>query len=193
MQRLTWPFAGDFDTRTIELTAHPGGAVQLAIDETREIVADADAKGVMTAADMQWIDASIVAAAAAAPPQCTYVHCDYKLNNLTVIDDGAGWRVAGLLDFHEARFGDGLLDIVRQACAYLDTEPALARTFVERYADLTPIDRGADARLRLYAVNDRMKFWGYFSRPETRADWTLDKTFRGWAEPYVDALTALMR
>ena len=193
MQRLTWPFAGDFDTHTIELAPYPGGPVRFVVDETRESVADAQQNGAMTSDDIAWIDALIRAAADTEPTRCTYVHCDYKLNNLTVAPDGAGYRVAGLFDLHEARFCDGLLDIVRQACSYLDTERALARTFVDAYAARAPIDRDADARLPLYVVNDRMKFWGYFSRPEIRADWTHGNTFRGWAEPYVDALTALIR
>jgi aminoglycoside phosphotransferase (APT) family kinase protein len=193
MQRLTWPFAGDFDTRTIELTPFAGGAVRAIIDETRGIVAESDANGSMTSADTAWIEALIADARGAEPTCCTYVHCDYKLNNLTVVQDGADYRVGGLLDFHEARFSDGLIDIVRQACGYLDTEPALARTFVESYARNAPIDRNADARLPLCVVNDRMKFWGYFTRPEINADWTRGKTFRGWAQRYVDALTTLVR
>jgi len=193
MQRLEWPFAGDFDTRTIELAPYPGGAVQLVVDETRESVTYADANGAMTAADASWIDTLVAGVRAVESPRCTYVHCDYKLNNLTVVRDGVQWRVGGLFDFHEARFADGLLDVVRQACAYLDTEPALARTFVDGYARRTSIGRDADARMPLYVANDRMKFWSYFTQPQTRAEWTLGKTFREWAEPYVDAVTALVR
>jgi hygromycin-B 7''-O-kinase len=192
MQRLTWPFAGDFDSRTIELTPHVGGAVQFVVDETRETAADAAANGTMTAADTEWIDALVTAALTSAPTCNTYVHCDYKLNNLAVSPDGAGYRVSGLFDLHEARFGDGLLDIVRQSCGYLDTEPALARTFVASYAERAALDRDAGARLPLYVVNDRLKFWAYFTRPEARAKWTHGKTFRGWAEPYVDASTMLI-
>ena len=193
MQRLTWPFAGDFDTRTIELAPYPGGVRRFVADETRRFVADADHHGAMTPADIDWIDGLIDAAARGGPLRCTYVHCDYKLNNLTVAHDGAGYRVAGLFDFHEARFSDGLLDIVRQACGYLDTERELARTFVAAYAAGAPLDRDADARLPSYVVNDRMKFWAYFSRPEIRAEWTQGRTFRNWAEPYVDALLRLIR
>jgi len=48
----------------------------------------------------------------------SYVHCDYKLNNLTVSQEGGRWHVSGLFDLHEARFGEGTLDLVRQACSY---------------------------------------------------------------------------
>lgn len=194
MQRLTWPYAGDFDTRTIELTPYPGGAVQFAIDETRTWIADAERNGAMTPADVAWIETLIEAAIGSEPRRCTYVHCDYKLNNLTVAPDGSGgYRVVGLFDLHEARFCDGLIDIVRQACSYLDTERALARTFIDSYAAGAPIDRDAAARLPLYVVGDRMKFWAYFTRPDVRADWARGGTFRRWAEPYVDALLGLIR
>ena len=193
MQRLTWPFAGDFDTRTIELAPYPGGAVQFVVDETRESVEFAQRSGAMTAGDLAWIDASIAGAVGKEPSQCTYVHCDYKLNNLTVTPDGGRYRVAGLFDLHEARFCDGLLDIVRQACSYLDTERALARTFVDGYAANAVLDREASERLPAYVVNDRLKFWAHFTQPEHRADWTRGKTFREWAEPYVEAMLALIR
>jgi aminoglycoside phosphotransferase (APT) family kinase protein len=191
MQRLTWPFAGTFDTRSIELASYPGGSVQQVIDETRESVEEAGRNDALSADDRGWVDALIRRAGPTAPSRCTYVHCDYKLNNLTVQSSGARWRVAGLFDFHEARFGDGLLDIVRQTCSYLETEPALARTFVEGYRAGAPIDRTAETLLPLYVVSDRLKLWAYFTRPNSAVDLGRGATFRGWAEPYVDALTAL--
>jgi len=191
MQRLTWTFAGDFDTRTIELTPYPGGAVRCVIDETRESIATAH--DAMTADDLAWIDSVIENAAYVGTRPIAYVHCDYKLNNLTLARDGERWRVAGLFDLHEARFGDGLLDIVRQTCSYLDTDSALARTFVDAYCERVGVAEDAELLLPLYVVNDRMKFWAYFSRPATRADWTVGKTFRGWAERYLDALIGLVR
>jgi len=193
MQRLTSPFAGDFDTRTIEMAPYSGGAVQYVVDETRETIADAERHDAMTSADIAWIDSLVLAAARSSPARCTYVHCDYKLNNLTVMRDGTGYRVGGVFDFHEARFSDGLVDIVRQACGYLDTDRAAAQTFVDAYAAHAPLDRDVGERLPLCVVNDRMKFWAYFSRPEIRAEWTQGKTFRDWAEPYVDVALQLIR
>lgn len=182
MQRLTSPFAGDFGTRSIALEPDAGGAAGVAVGETRRIAAQCDR---LNGEDRAWIEAAI--AGMTEPPQITYVHCDYKLNNLTVLKEGGRWRVAGLFDFHEARFADGTLDIVRQACSYLDTEPELARVFIEAYG------RSVDAgRLALHAVNDRLKIWDYFSKPEANADWLSGKTFRGWAQAYVDGLLALL-
>ena len=101
--------------------------------------------------------------------------------------------MSGLFDLHEAQFGDGARDLVRQACSYLDTEPELATVFVDAYlANVTADARIADL-LPIYVMHDRMKFWQFFSRPEARAEWTVGKTFRGWAERYVDGLLGLVR
>ena len=192
MQRLTSPFAGNFDVDTVELTPFAGGNTGYVIDETRDAVAAADANGVMTADDLAWIDAAERSARGAGERANTYVHCDYKLNNLTVDRDGDGWRVTGLFDLQEARFGDGALDLVRQACSYRDTEPALARVFVEAYFERVARDPDIKELLPLYLINDRMKFWTFFTNPASPAAWTKGRTFRGWAEPYLDAMLALV-
>jgi hypothetical protein len=41
-------------------------------------------------------------------------------------------------------------------------------------------------------MNDRMKFWEFFTRPAARAAWSTGKTFRGWAERYVVGLAGLL-
>src|SRR6185295_14433221 len=133
MQKLTSPFAGNFNVDTVELTPFPGGNTGHVIAETRDAVATASDNGVLTAHDLEWIDTAVGSARVARERPNTYVHCDYKLNNLAVSKVGGDWRVTGLFDLHEARFGDGALDLVRQTCSYRDTEPALARVFVEAY------------------------------------------------------------
>jgi aminoglycoside phosphotransferase (APT) family kinase protein len=183
MQRLTSAFAGDFSPVSIALEAFPEGPVGWMAREARTFVAMCGAR--LSADDLRWIDDVI--AGARGEPEITYVHCDYKLNNLTVLKENGRWRVSGLFDFHEARFADGTLDVVRQACSYLDTEPALAQVFVEAYG--RRIDAG---RLALYVINDRLKIWEYFTQPETNADWLRNTTFRGWTQRYMDALCALL-
>jgi aminoglycoside phosphotransferase (APT) family kinase protein len=192
MQKLTSPFAGNFDVDTVELAPFPSGNTGHVIDETRDAVATAQANGVMTADDLEWIAAAERSARAVGERPNTYVHCDYKLNNLTVSRDGNGWRVTGLFDLHEARFGDGVLDLVRQTCSYLDTEPPLARVFVDTYFSRVTGDPQIKELLPLYLINDRMKFWTFFANPESPAPWTKGRTFRGWAEPYLDAMLALI-
>ncbi|MFI5319030.1 MAG: phosphotransferase family protein [Myxococcota bacterium] len=193
MQRLTSPFAGDFDVDAIALTAHPGGTTRQVIEEARRCAASAQENGAIAPSDLRWIEDAERRALTAAERPATYLHCDYKLNNLTVspCEDGT-WRVTGLFDFHEARFGDGSLDLVRQSCSYLDAEPDLARVFVEAHRAVV----GADPELRLvtplHVINDRLKIWEHFTRPGPRAPWAAGKTFREWAEPYVAGLLALL-
>lgn len=183
MQQLTSEVAGDFGTKSIAFEPFAGGAIAATAREAR---AFAEACGErLDEADRDWIETAI--AAAGETGAITYVHCDYKLNNLTVLREDGRWRVSGLFDFHEARFADGTLDVVRQACSYLDTEPELARVFIEAYGK--PLDA---ARLLLHVVNDRLKIWEYFSKPETNAEWMRGKTFRGWTQRYVDGLMSLL-
>lgn len=193
MQTLTWPFAGDFGRTSIALEPYSGGAPAWTIDETQAMANAADKNGSMTANDFAWIDelAEQARNAVGGRPN-TYVHCDYKLNNLTVSKDTGAWRVSGLFDLHEARFADGALDIVRQACSYLDTEPALAGVFVGSYLERVADDPRIEQLMPLYVINDRMKFWAFFAQPDNRAEWTKGKTFRGWAQRYMDGMLALL-
>ena len=192
MQRLTWPFAGDFGTASITLETHASGATRHVVDETLGFVNAAAGHAATTDADRTWIEAAATRALAVPERPNTYVHCDYKLNNLTVIQSGDGWRVSGLFDLHEAQFGDGARDIVRQACGYLDTEPELAATFVDGYMAGVAADPRIEQLLPLYVVNDRIKLWEFFTRPAARAAWSVGKTFREWAEHYVDGLIGLL-
>ena len=193
MQTLTSDFAGDFRTKSIELEPHPGGAVQRVIDENNAMIEMADAHGIVNDDDRALLDSAANSARVSQQDLVnTYVHCDYKLNNLTVSKEKGRWRVSGLFDLHEAHFGDGTLDIVRQACSYLDTEPNLAQVFIEAYRSNVDRRRIVPERMWLYVLNDRMKFWAFFAQPERRADWTRGKTFREWSGRYLDAIVKLL-
>jgi aminoglycoside/choline kinase family phosphotransferase len=193
MQEIVWPFAGDFDPSSIALTPYRGGSTQSAIDETARMFAMCESRASVTREDRQWFeDVAARALAVNGVRPNTYVHCDYKLNNLTLSKAEDGWRVSGLFDFHEARFADGALDIVRQACGWLDSEPPLAKVFVDSYRAHAPADPSIAERMALYLINDRMKFWEFFARPESPAAWTQGKTFRQWAQPYLDRILALL-
>ena len=182
MQRFQWPFAGDFSPLTITLEPYPSGYTQQVIDETRMYTRMAEASGAITTVDREYID-SVFSQALAVPggrPN-TFVHCDYKLNNLTVLQDQGSWRVSGIFDLHEARFGDGILDIVRQTCSYLDTDPPMAGWFVQSLLKNVEQDERIKHLLPWYVVNDRMKIWEYFSRPEVSGTWRQGKTFVEWS------------
>ena len=183
MQNLTWPFAGGFSPVTIALEPYPEGAIGWMVRETRAIVRACG--DLLTKDDIAWIESAVDGVQGAVVN--TYVHCDYKLGNLTLQKQSGHWRVSGLFDFHEARFADGAFDLVRVACGYLDTEPALARAFREAYGK--PLDA---ERMLLHVLNDRLKIWGYFARPEAGASQLKEKAFRVWAQRYVDGVLALL-
>ncbi len=194
MQKLAWTFAGDFSIASIEMEPYALGGTQQVIDETRTLIKMAAQHGTITDDDHAWIEeAAARALAVAGSRPNTFVHGDYKLNNLTVIQGGDGWRVSGLFDLHEARFGDGALDVVRQSCSYLDTEPELAALFIDSYLDRVPADSRIEELLPLYVINDRAKFWEFLTRPDRLAEWREGKTFRGWGEGYVEGLVRLVR
>jgi len=191
MQTLEAPFAGGFSPATVRLEPFPNGSVDWTIRELRAMVRAAAPHGILSKSDTAWIEDVCAAAAGLDAHKNTYVHCDYKLNNLTV-SKAEKWRVSGLFDFHEARFGDGTLDLVRSTCSYLESDRELAGVFVAAYRNAGGGRDIAHKRVALYIVNDRMKLWGYFGRPENQADWVRGKTFRGWAERYLDTIGALL-
>jgi len=183
MQRLTSPFAGMISPVSIALEPFPNGAVDWIAREVRMMIRSCGER--LTQEDVAWLEAAIAGARGDAIN--TYVHRDYKFGNLTLLKDEGGWRVSGLFDFHEARFSDGAADVVRTASSFLDIEPALARVFVEAYGK--PLDAG---RMTLHVLTDRLIFWDYFTRPENKVDWFKGRTFRGWAQRYVDGILTLL-
>ena len=192
LQRLTSPFSGAFDADTITLTPDAGGNTERVIAQMRLSTAAAEANGVMTPDDMDWIDSSVGAARGAGERPNTFVHGDYKLDNLTVTEEGGRWRIGGVFDFHTARFGDGAFDLVHQTCAYLDTEPALARVFTDAYRRDAANDADLAPWMPLYLVANRVMLWRFFVQPDARPPWSRGRTFRGWAEPYLTAMLGLL-
>ncbi len=120
------------------------------------------------------------------------MHCDYKLNNLTVLKSGSEWRVSGLFDLHEAQFGDGARDLARQGCSYLDTDPELARVFFDSYLRMPLTAQTSRNCWHSTSSTTASSSGSSFRSPSTRAAWTVGKTFRGWAERYVEGLLGLL-
>jgi aminoglycoside phosphotransferase (APT) family kinase protein len=192
LQRLTAPAAGDFDVETGAIAPDPGGYAGHLTQWMSGIAQGAAEAGVMTAADMDWIGAVARTARGAPPRPVSFAHGDYKLDNMTLAEREGGWRVTGLFDFHTARFGDSARDLVRAACAWIDTEPALARVFVETWRDHGGDDAGLAPWLPLYVASERVALWAHFVRTDPRPEWSLGLTFRNWSERYVDRLAALL-
>jgi aminoglycoside phosphotransferase (APT) family kinase protein len=156
--------------------------------ETARFADNARSNGALTQEDDAWIARIVEAALAHAPTDRAnaYVHGDYKLGNLCVVEEDGAWRVSGLFDLHESRFGDGASDLCRQLCSYLDTDVELAGVFLDAYRARADLGPAIEARFALYLVNDRMKFWDYFTRPPKRASWLEGHTFRSWVGRYLN-------
>lgn len=193
-QRLTGEFAGDFDF-SMNLTPYPGGHVAHIVRETRAMAENARKNGRFSTDDDVWLNAVFtrVQALPAEDRPSVYVHGDYKFNNLTLKGKGGNWFVSGVFDLHESRFGDGAIDLFRQICSWLDfNDDESTRAFLSAYRDQTAPDPTLAERMPLYVANDRMKFWDYFTRPETNADWLAGKTFKDWCGWYIAKILALL-
>jgi aminoglycoside phosphotransferase (APT) family kinase protein len=193
LQRFEWPFAGDVDA-SLSLAPYPGGHTAHVIRETAKYAASAREHGAIQKEDERWIaqhaERALSVAAILRPP--VFVHGDFKPGNLTLSLDGVNVEVSGVFDLHESRVGDGASDICRQTCSYLDVEPEFAGLFVDSYRAQVASDPTIKERMPLYVANDRIKFWNFFARPPEVAEWAKGKTFRGWAQRYVDGILALL-
>ncbi len=104
---------------------------------------------------------------------------DYKDANMCVAKTEGGWRVTGLFDLMEARFGHRLEDLPRQYAAYLDIQrPDLASAFLSAYG-LTDDDLGL---LNCFMVIDRLIVWEYGVR--VGKWWPDSETFADWIQRY---------
>ena len=192
LQRLTSPFAGDFDVDTVEMTADPAGNVARMAAQTRRLAAAAERQGMMTTGDLGWIEDAVRVASNAGDRPNTFQHTDYKLNNMTMVRDGSGWRVGGVFDLHTAQFGDGAYDLARMACAYLDTDRECAGMFVDAWRAGGGGAVDLSAWMPLYVISDRVIFWQFFSRDGARPEWSVGKTFRQWAERYLERVMGVL-
>ena len=192
LQALTWDFAGDFDPDLQALAPYPGGyTAHLA----REIHCTAEAtrpNGPLAAQDEQWLAALIQAdTAVARGPDTSFVHNDYTLGNVLFKRTSEGWRVSGVIDLMTSCFGDPAADLVRQSCAWIDVAPDGAATFLTAYRQAGGCAAPSPARLAAVAVYERLMIWGYFTRPDVAEPRLMGRTFRAWAEPYLQQLAAL--
>jgi len=192
LQRLTAPAAGDYDPDTGALAFHSDGYRAHLIRSITGVAKGAEAAGVMTAADMDWTRELALGVRDLPARPVTFVHGDYKLDNMTVLERDGAWRVAGLFDFHTARFGDSAFDIVRAACAYLDTEPALAEVLIEAWRVGGGDTAGLAPWLPLYVASERSSIWAGFVKRDARPAWSAGHNFRSWAERYLEQLAALI-
>lgn len=192
-QKLAWSFAGDVDPNTYELKPFPGGYLEQMARQTLRFAENTGGIGTLSRDDNAWIQHIIDAAAAhSQDEQAVYVHGDFKLGNLCVTDNGGTWHASGILDLHTSHFGDGEADLCRMLCSFLDTDTSLARVFLDAYRAKRPLAEALPVRMPLYLVNERLKIWQYFTRPDVDAPWLKGKTFRSWVQPYLDRIIEML-
>ena len=111
--------------------------------------------------------------------QPVFVMQDYKDGNMCVDKLDSQWRVTGLFDLMEGRFGHPLEDLPRQYATYLDSQrPGCAAAFLAGYG----VTKEDIALFDLFMLIDRLIVWEFGVREGK--DWFEGKSFLEWSEPY---------
>jgi aminoglycoside phosphotransferase (APT) family kinase protein len=192
-QKLAWPFAGDVDPNTFELAAYPGGYLAHVARRTLRFAENARVNGTLSRDDDAWIEHIVDAALKHSSEEpSVYVHGDFKLGNLCIIERRGTWHTSGVLDLHTSHFGIGGADLCRVMCGYFDTDESLAGVFLGAYRARRPMSEALLARMPLFLVSERVPIWEYFTRPGVDASHLKGKTFQNWSQSYIDLITKML-
>lgn len=198
LQDLTWPHAGEYDLKTDTIQPYSTGAGQWLVRHVHKSLQNSiPLAAAVTEPDMPWANEILAKAEQAldGPPASTFVMNDYRLGNMTAQSTGPGqWRISGLFDLMECRFGDGESDLVRQATVYIDhcgeQGPGLVRTFGRGYREVRPFRARFPERMMLYLLRDRLIYWEYGHGPGR--DWFApDLRLRKYVEGYLPCIDLL--
>ena len=111
--------------------------------------------------------------------QTVCVMQDYKDGNMCVSKIDKHWKVTGLFDLMEARFGHPLEDLPRQYAAYLDAQhPECAAAFLTGYG----LKDENVSLFNLFMILDRLVVWEFGVR--VGKWWSDGETFLDWVERY---------
>jgi aminoglycoside phosphotransferase (APT) family kinase protein len=192
-QKLAWSFAGDVDPNTLELAAFPGGYLAHVARRTLRFAENSRINGTLSPDDDAWIEHIVdTALRHSSEEPSVYVHGDFKLGNLSVMECQGTWHTSGVFDLHTSHFGDGGADLCRVMCGYFDTDESLPGVFLDAYRRRKPLSETLLARMPLYLVSERVPIWEYFTRSDVDASWLKGKSFRAWVEPYIDRITDML-
>lgn len=190
LHTLTWPQAGEYDleTRTIQsLVVSWDEWIVSRIRHTLEAAIPLSDR--TTESDVEWVEMVLARGreALAIPFQPCFVMQDYKEGNAVAERKNGDWRISGVFDLMEAYFGDGEVDLSRQAATYLDDAPELAREFINAYAEQRRIGcrslrPGFVERFPVYMLLDRLIVWQFGQRHGVW--WKPSLTLQEWAGPY---------
>lgn len=87
-------------------------------------------------------------------------HDDYHEGNVLVAEDGARWRVTGIIDVENAVAGDPLLDIAKTDYYAIKGDAAKREGFLAGYGPLP--EKWAD-RLQIYKLYHALELWVWFA------------------------------
>jgi len=196
IQRVQWPFAGQYDHKTGTFAPFKNGFEDWLIGQLRQLLQQSlSHKNDATQSDAAWGEGIIHKAEEAlkVPYTPVLVLHDYKEANLTVSKQDNRWKVSGVFDLMEALIGDSDFDLVRQLAIYIEQDLGWAKSFLDGYQKSASLRPLASKRLALYMVYDRMVIWEYFHRPENVSQWWYDqRSIEGWINPYISKLETLI-
>ncbi len=192
---LTWPSPGRYDLTADTIAPFAERWPDRVAAEVRGWLARARRHSDRTTdADVAWAEGLLGAARAALdePFRPRVVLRDYTEGNVVMGRTAGGWRVTGMFDLMEASFGDGEMDLPRQAARYLDEDAGSAREVLRTYLGRRPPRPGFAERYPVYMLRDRLILWEYAQRPSSTPRRDPRRTLREWAEPYTSSLEALL-
>jgi fructosamine-3-kinase len=147
-------------------------------------------EGCIGADDEDWIEgllsAPAVRAALDEPFEPSWVHHDWKPNNVLAESGAGGWRITGVVDLMEGYFGDGEEDLVRSVAFFAIGDRGRIRRFTGRYREAQPLRPGFEERYRIYQLVDCLVVWEYGQR--NRIWFPEALRLRAFAEPFVTAV-----
>lgn len=193
LQRLTSPFAGDFDSAAQAIIPFEGGYRTHLVEEIGRHAADARKTGRFDAGDDAFLQGLVAADApggAAGPAVC--IHNDFSLGNVLVDRSGGSWRVTGVIDLMTCEFGDPAADFSRLCCNWLDRGTLnCAEAFLTAYREAGGRADPSQARLDLLVTYERLMIWAYFTRPEVDHEAMRGKSFGTFMAPYLEGVRRL--
>lgn len=194
LHRWQVPQAGEYDPITDNVSPFPHSYRGWLFDRIDYWLRDAARYSQVTAQDWEWVN-QLLASARAAFDQLTtasYVMGDFKADNLLVRRSDSGWELAGIFDFTNGYFGDGLADLCKLVIMHLSAgEAELAKRFVVAYCRGCAETTGFAARLRVHLLQQCVLNWGC-AKAIGQATWDPQLSFASWAAQYVGAVDELL-
>ena len=186
LHALTSEAPGGYDPVTDAFQPEPPPYSERIVDRAHDWLRRCrEASSETTDDDAVWIESVLDENRAAIdePFAATYVHHDYKPNNVLGQRGPAGLRATGIVDLMEGYFGDPEEDLVRSVADLARSDVAATHRFVEAYRAARPLRPGHRERYRVYQLIDCLIIWEYARR--NRVWFPEGFPFRRYAEQFI--------